>query len=149
MRYFWLLLFSTGILFSACKIKQGGTGYKSEVQFAEDIDPTTLITFTERFVDLGQVTKGEKRKINVEFTNTSEEVVEIDLVSACSCTSNEHTTTKIKPGGKGNVYLEFDSTSKDHSEVIDVDVILKNTDKKYGYPVVERMQFKFDLVTGE
>ncbi len=48
-------------------------------------------------------------------------------------------------GGKGEIDIIFDSTEKEESETVDVDVILKNTDER-GNPIFYILQYKFELI---
>jgi peptidoglycan-associated lipoprotein len=104
-----------------------------------------FVQWDKKKVDLGAVKKGEKRSTFYEFTNTSAEIVKIDLVDACSCTKVEFPRGNIEPGGKGRLEVTFDSTEKDADETIDVRVIFQNTDKR-GYPRMETIQYAFKLV---
>ena len=70
----------------------------------------------------------------------------IDLVSACECTTTDYPVLPIKPGKKGRIDVVFDSTEKDKSETIDIDIIFQNENPKTGAPLFERVQYHFDLV---
>ena len=85
----------------------------------------------KKYIEFGSFKKGLKKSHTYNFTNTGTEDVEIDLVSACDCTTTEWTRGVIKPGGKGKIDIVFDSAKKEEpDEVIDVDVFLKNKDPK-------------------
>ncbi len=117
-----------------------------EIQYNEFGMPI-LLEYTPTMIDLGEVVRGEKKALAFQYKNISKEIVEIEVVTACSCTETDYTVTKMNPGESGQINLLFDSTSKEKSETIDVDIILKNTDPKNGYPIVDRIQFKYDLIT--
>ena len=102
--------------------------------------------FDNKLVDFGQVKKGEKRNHVYNFTNNSDEPVEIEIITACECTKVEWTRGKIQPGASGKITADFDSTQKDASETIAITIVLENKDKKMGYPVIEEVKFKFDLI---
>ena len=104
-----------------------------------------LMTFEKTYIDLGKVKRGEKREFSFEFTNTGSEALTIDLVSACECTTTDYPVLPIAPGKSGKIDVVFDSTEKEASETIDVDIFLLNRDKK-GNTIVERVQYYFDLV---
>lgn len=106
---------------------------------------TTLVTWDKKFVELGAVKKGEKRSMTFEFTNTSGMDVQLEGVSACECTTVDYPRTVIPPNGKGLLDVVFDSTEKEASEKIDIDLIFKNTDAA-GNPRIERVSYSFDLV---
>jgi len=102
------------------------------------------MTFNTRMIDLGTVKKGEKRSFSYTFTNTGTAPLQIDLISACDCTTTDYPSKKIKPGEKGTIKVVFDSSEKEESEVIDIDIFLAQNDEK-GNPRVEMIQYKFDL----
>ena len=112
----------------------------------KSVDPITKLSFDETLVDLGKVVRGEKREHTFTFVNVGTSDVEIDLVSSCECTTVDWPKGEvIRPGGKGTIDIIFDSTEKEESETVDVDVILKNTDEK-GNPIFYILQYKFELV---
>lgn len=96
-------------------------------------------------VALGPVKKGEQRSLFYEFTNTSPEPVQIEIVDACDCTKVEFPRGKIAPGGKGRLDVIFNSAEKDASETIGINVIFVNT-KPDGTPRIEMVEYTFDLV---
>jgi len=104
-----------------------------------------LMTFDTKMVDFGSVKKGEKRSHIYNFKNTGDEPIEIDIVTACECTKVEWTRGKIMPGDSGKINADFDSKEKDESETITITIVLKNTDKKMGYPIIEEVKFKYEL----
>lgn len=109
-------------------------------------DPAPKMEFKQKFVDFGTVKKGEKRTYDYEFTNKGLNDIRINLVTACECTTVEYPEKPIKPGEKGIIRVVFDSTEKDASEVIDVDVFLDYEDPVTGAPSIVKLQYKFDLV---
>lgn len=105
-----------------------------------------IMDFKERSTDFGKVKKGEKRNYSFEFTNRGEAPLKIDLVSACECTTAEWTRGEIKPGEKGKIDIIFDSESKDQAETIELEIFLEQKEPDTGYPIIERLQYKFDIV---
>jgi peptidoglycan-associated lipoprotein len=105
-----------------------------------------IMHFDERMVDFGKVTKGEKRVHTYTFTNLGSVPLEIDIASGCECTTTDYTRTPVPPGGKGTVKVTFDSTEKEASETVDVDIYLKNIDPELDAPIFERVQFVYELV---
>ncbi len=103
--------------------------------------------FRQTLVDLGKVKKGEKRRYTYEFTNAGAADLKIDLISVCDCTTlvDDPTGRTFKPGQKGKIEIIFDSSEKDESEVIDIDIFLAQADKK-GNPMVVTVQYKYELV---
>ena len=97
-------------------------------------------------MDFGKVKRGEKREHTFQFENTGSEYIEIDLISSCDCTTVTWPEGEvIDPGEKGEIHIVFDSTEKEESETVDIDVILRNTDDE-GNPIFYILQYKFDLV---
>ena len=104
-----------------------------------------VMTFTKKYIDIGTVKKGETRTTFFEFTNTGNAALEIDLISACDCTTTDYPRGEILPGESGRIDTVFDSTEKDESEVIDVDIFLKQIDETTGGPIIEMLQYEFVL----
>ena len=109
-------------------------------------EDTTRLTFPETFVDLGVVRRGDKREHTFAFENTGSEYIQIDMVSSCDCTTVYWPEGEvIDPGEKGEIRFVFDSTNKEKSEIVDIDIILRNTDSK-GNPIFYILQYGFELV---
>ncbi len=164
MRIIYILLFSITMMTMGCKTTQKGNAASIKEDIKEEVVEVSedslqpkfdeygfpiLLEYTPTMIDLGKVNHGEKRELEFEYKNISNEVVEIEIVSACSCTETDFTVKKMNPGEGGKILLVFDSTSKKKSETIDVEVILKNTEPKNGYPIVNTVQFKYDLVLND
>ena len=103
--------------------------------------------FKQTLVDLGKVKKGEKRTYTYEFVNAGTADLKIDLISVCDCTTivDDPTGRTFKPGQKGKIEIIFDSSEKDESETIDIDIFLANTDKN-GRPVMVTLQYQYELL---
>ena len=104
------------------------------------------MSFDQKFIDLGRVTKGETRKFEFSFSNIGNAPIKIDLVSSCDCTTTDYPTSEIKPGDSGKILVTFDSTEKEESETIDIDIFLTNEDPKTGAPIIEMLQYKYELI---
>ena len=67
--------------------------------------------------------------------------------SACECTEivTDLTGKTFGPGEKGRLQITFDSSEKEESEVIDIDIFLAESDEN-GVPLMKTVQYKFDLV---
>jgi len=52
---------------------------------------------------------------------------------------------KIAPGERESLHAIFDSTEKEESETVDIDIILANTDE-FGNPVFYTIRYKFILL---
>lgn len=104
-----------------------------------------LLKWDNDFIDFGKVKKGDTRDHVYKFTNIGKEDVEINICTACSCTTLDWTIKVIKPGESGEINAHFDSKEKDASETINITVILKNTDPILNYPIIDEVKFHFDL----
>lgn len=105
------------------------------------------MSFDPNLIDLGEVRRGEVREMVFNFRNTGTMDFMIEIVSSCNCTTVEWPVAKVfKPGETGQIKAVFDSTEKEKSETVDVDVILRENDPKTGYPAIFTPQFKFILV---
>lgn len=103
------------------------------------------LTFEKENLDLGEVKKGEKRTFQYTFTNTGTETVEISIVSGCDCTTLDWTRGEIKTGEKGIIDVIFDSTEKEASETVDVDMYLKNINPKSDSQYLFVLDYTFAL----
>jgi len=108
--------------------------------------PKAEMTFEKELIELGAVKKGDKRSFKFEFTNTGREAIEIEIVSACECSTLDWPIKPIKPGENAEITVDFDSTEKEESETIDIDIFLKNTDPESGAPIIEMLQYKYELI---
>jgi len=104
------------------------------------------LTFEKEHIELGQVKKGEKKTFKYTFTNTGTETVEISIVSGCDCTTLDWTRGEIKSGEKGIIDVIFDSTEKEASETVDVDMYLKNINPKSDSQYLFVLDYTFELV---
>ncbi|MFN8320794.1 MAG: DUF1573 domain-containing protein [Saprospiraceae bacterium] len=104
------------------------------------------MTFEKETVELGRMKKGDKRTFDYVFTNTGTEVIEIEIVSGCDCTTLDWTRKPIKPGEKGKVNVIFDSKEKEMTEKsVDVDIYLKNKDPKTNSQILKILNYTFEL----
>jgi peptidoglycan-associated lipoprotein len=135
MKSFILLL--ALLFFASC------FGSKSAVQESPAAAPS-FVTWDTQMHELGTVKKGEKREMQYEFTNTSGENIQIDIVDACECTTIEFPRGVIAPGEKGIIQAVFDSSEKEESETITIRVIYTNTTAD-GFPRIEKLEYHFEL----
>ena len=101
--------------------------------------------FDEVHQDFGVVKKGEKRKTQFEFTNKGNEALEIEIVSGCECTTLDWPRKPIQPGEKGTIDVIFDSSKKEESETVEIDINLKNKDPKTGYGMLKIISYSYIL----
>jgi len=121
------------------------TAQKAQTSASASETRPSFVTWDKKIIELGSVKKGEKREMFYEFTNTSGQDIKIDIVDACSCTKVEFPRGVIAPKGKGRLDVVFDSTEKEAAETIGITIVFTNTDKN-GNPIIESVEYKFDLV---
>jgi peptidoglycan-associated lipoprotein len=107
------------------------------------------LKFDKENITLGKVTKGEKREFKYKFENTGSETIEIEIVSGCDCTTLDWTRGPIKVGEKGVIDVIFDSTEKEASETVDVDIYLKNINPKSNSPYLIVLDYSFELIANK
>lgn len=107
------------------------------------------LSFDKMHYDMGKVIRGDIKKTSYSFTNQGQDVVEIAIVDGCSCTTLDWTRGPIQPGESGVVDVTFDSTEKEKSETVDIDMTLTNRDPKTGNPIFIILDYSFELVPGE
>lgn len=119
---------------------------KSSLYGQKDLKNIPIMTFDRRFMDLGRVKKGEKRKGSFEFMNVGTKAMTISLISVCDCTTitDDPSGRTFQPGETGKIAFTFDSSEKDESEVIDIDIFLEENDNR-GNPIIEMIQYKYEL----
>ena len=94
------------------------------------------IKFDVEEKDLGILQQGMKKKEVFPFTNVGDGDLLIELATACECTELDWPREAIKPGQRGTISIEYDSTDKEGSQDITIDVIA-NTE-----PIVTQAFFK-------
>ncbi len=109
------------------------------------MDSNKFLKFDKEHFSLGEIDKGEKRAFEYTFINEGKETIEIEIVSACECTELDWTRGKIAPGKEGKIMISFDSTEKEESETVDVDMTLVNVDPNTGYQIFKIVTFDFTL----
>jgi peptidoglycan-associated lipoprotein len=119
---------------------------RSSLYGREDLRQTPVMQFKSRTVDFGKVKKGEKREHVYSFTNEGDTPLEVELISACDCTEVFFEYKTYKPGESGLIRIVFDSAEKDEAEVIDIDILLKNTFPGTDIPIIERLAYSFDII---
>ena len=103
------------------------------------------VTYKVEHIDLGEVKKGDKVSFQYEITNTGNEDIEIEIVSGCECTTLDWPRNKIKTGESASIDVVFDSTEKEESETVDVDITYKNRDPKTGDQYFKILTYSFTL----
>lgn len=69
-------------------------------------------------MDIGEVTNGELRNINIEVRNTGKRDLIIEAVTtSCGCTTAQIEPMTISPGGKGVLAITYDSGAHGPDEI--------------------------------
>ncbi len=105
-----------------------------------------IIKFDNNHIELGEVKRGETREMEYNFTNIGKEDIEITFVSSCECTTVKYPRKAIQPGESGTLKVVFDSTEKELSETVDIDVYLSNVDPDTGEPIWFILDYSFVLI---
>jgi hypothetical protein len=103
------------------------------------------MVFEDRTHDFGNMERGDVRSQVFKFTNEGDGPLKISVVSACDCTTTDYPTKAIAPGESGQIKVTFDSTDKEENEIIDVDIILEQSDPD-GTPIIEKLRYKYNLI---
>ncbi len=144
------LILGIGLFISSCKTTATAITEDKRINIDRKttLDPKEIpiMTFDRVYHDFGEIKKGEKRETTFHFTNTGTVDLEIEIVTACHCTTLDYSTLPVPPGGKGQISMLFDSTEKVESEELDITIILKNTNPENGYPIVEELKYSFELI---
>jgi len=108
-------------------------------------EPATAVeaTFTIDYIDLGVIERGDIRDTVFVFTNTGTEDLAIEIASGCECTELDWTRGSIKPGEQGQIDVHFDSSKKEYSEVIEVDINFENTNPDTGGPYFRILEYTY------
>ena len=104
---------------------------------------SSFLKFETKQIDLGIVTKGAVIDTVFNFTNASEDPIEIDIIDACECTTLDWTRGSIDPGSQGKIMVRFDSAKKDIEEEISIDITLMNDDPITGGPVMDAVYYTY------
>jgi len=110
-----------------------------------ELNGLPLMVFEDRTHDFGNMERGDVRSQTFQFTNEGDGPLTISVVSACDCTTTDYPTKSIAPGESGEIKVTFDSTDKEENEIIDVDIILEQSDPD-GTPIIEKLRYKYNLV---
>ena len=114
-------------------------------------DKMPVMTFASKFTNFGKVKTGEMPTMTYEFTNTGNMPLDIEICTGCECTEIDWTRTTVEPGQKGFVKAVFNTVKaeqEDHKKQLTkyVDIILKQSHPKSGYPLVESVKFDVFIV---
>lgn len=91
--------------------QQKGNEKKTKVNTSEKTTGTTEIKFDEEIHDFGALTSGEIVVSTFVFTNSGEHnLIITNVESGCGCVHANFPKEPVKPGGKGLIEVEFDSS---------------------------------------
>ena len=89
------------------------SGDAASVQPDIPTGPTTTIEFSELEYDFGTVKEGVKVSHTYKFKNTGKEPLIIsNAQGSCGCTVPNWTREPVKPGGTGEIVVEFNTQGK-------------------------------------
>lgn len=144
-RFFILIMLSGSFFLNATEL----AATHISLMPADTIAPTTkgipAFSFDQEFIELGKVKKGESRNFEIQLTNTGDTNLTIDYISSCDCTTLDYPTRAIKPQETVLIKVLFNSTEKEESENVDIDVFFKNLDSETGLELYKNIQYHFDL----
>lgn len=129
------------VLILIAGLSQSLTAQKAADTQVKSVD----VKFDQKHINLGKVKRGDKETFKYHFTNTGTETIEIAIVSGCDCTTLDWTRGEIAPGEKGEIDVIFDSTEKEYSETVDVDMYLKNINPKSNSQYLFMVDYEFEL----
>lgn len=111
-----ILLFSVlFITLFACENQQNKEKTQAKLKLSVDSLAAPIMNFNgKNLVDLGKIKEGEKIAHTYEFTNSGNAPLQISYANAsCGCTVPTWPKNAIKPGGKGQITVEFNSKNKE------------------------------------
>ena len=92
-------------------IESSGAGVMFPGSSKSAAPPKTELSFAQPIADITPIREGEKKLAKFAFTNTASHPVTItEVVSDCKCILLKSEKKTYKPGEKGEVVVEFDST---------------------------------------
>lgn len=98
----------------------------------------TEVRFDHETLVFGNVMEGDMVEAVFEFTNVGQQLLEIEIVSACDCMEMEWTQEEIPNGQRGFVAIVLNTAAMSGKISKDIDIVFKNTDAD-GYPLVKRV----------
>ncbi len=90
------------------------------------------MTFDSLSYHFGEVTQGDTVYRELYFTNTGDEDLLIQLMSACECTHLDWPAKAIKPGQQSKIKVRYDSKNKKGAQIVDIE-ILANTQPETSF----------------
>lgn len=94
----------------------------SPVQLRDSVPSIAKIAFDSTTYHFGEIRKGDKLYREIYFTNLGPGNLQIELISACECTSLDWTRLPVKPGEKSKIKITYDSKDKTGQQIVDIEV---------------------------
>lgn len=106
-----------------------------------------IMSFEHKTRDLGRMRLGESKEFSFPFTNKGDVPIEIELMDVCPCTTLDWDRNPIAPGATSVIKASFHSQKVfpegvNHEIEKVITIILKNTDPRNGYPLIEELKLK-------
>ncbi len=129
-----LVLISLAVIFAlGCKSQKVVTNRSGQ--------KVAQITWEQETINVGDVKLGEKKEVEFKFENTGSAILEIELVTACKCTTLDWPRKPIAPGEKGVISVTYDSTDQTLGELTKTVDVIANT-----YPIVVEAFFTVNVI---
>lgn len=97
---------------------------------------TPKITFDKPTLDLGTLKRGEKKEFVIEYTNTGDAPLLVEIITTCKCTSLDYSTRPLEVGEKAVIKAVYDSSNERIGKVEKIIDIIANTN-----PIVVEVKF--------
>ncbi|MBK6860137.1 MAG: DUF1573 domain-containing protein [Saprospiraceae bacterium] len=109
---------------------------KSQISFNNQEEvikkPLAKIQFDSSTYHFGELIQGQLLKKEIWFTNAGTVDLQIELITACECTTLDWTRLPIAPGARSKISITYNSKDKDGPQIVDVEVIA-NTEPASTY----------------
>ncbi len=151
MQKYLLLIFTSTILSTGCFTQKKAVEIHeySSLHGVKELKGAPIMHFDQREFDLGTVKKGEKRTLTYPFKNMGDTELSISIITACECTTTNLDDLRgrvYKPGEGGVLKATFDSSEKDYGELIDIEIILDQSEPNTDdIPIFEKVYYKFEI----
>ncbi|MBK7738975.1 MAG: DUF1573 domain-containing protein [Saprospiraceae bacterium] len=90
------------------------------------------IQFDSSTYHFGELVQGQILDKEIWFTNTGTSDLQIELITACECTTLDWTRLPVAPGARSKIKIRYNSKDKDGPQIVDVEVIA-NTEPASSY----------------
>ena len=143
------ILFFNVVLQISCKTQQSAVTTIKSVK-TDTIPKIPIMAFETKSHDFGTVTLEQSPEFIYKFKNTGNANLDIEIVTACDCTSLDWSRGTIAPGQSGFIkamFLTKKSEVEDRNKALKkyIDIILKQTTPKNNYPIVETLDFTIHI----